>query len=224
MSTKFFSKKRESVAFGLAVCSFLLLLGYALSLCFVKRVEVQASVYFLTTEDTRVEAGAEFAKLEGGAGYLLSEGGKEYVALSVYATQEEGLAVQQNLLAEGRKTELVSKGVDSLCFRGKEKKKSDLYVNALRSFREYMSVLSGCISRLEKGSTQERCKELLGILERQFGYARNAYAKYGAFAEVCAKSQGELQRLGTGTVYLKDLRYLLCWQAEQYVELASAFV
>ncbi len=171
-----------------------------------------------------MEAGAEFAKLEGGAGYLLCVEGREYVALSVYGSEEEGIAVQGNLLGEGKTTQLVCEEVSSLYFRGRERKNTDLYVNALRTFREYMSVLIGCISRLEKGGTQERCKDLLGILQRQFAYAREAFAGYGDFANVCEKSQGELQKMGEGTVYLKDLRYLLCWQAEQYVELCAAFI
>ncbi len=224
MSTKFFSKKRESIAFGLSLACIVCALCYALTLCFFKRVDMGATFYFLTAEEEHVEAGAEFVKLEGGAGYLLEVDGEEYVALSVYDAEEEGERVRENLLKTGKKTKLVKAGVERLYFRGKERKNANLYVNALRLFQQYISVLSGYIDRLEEGLTQERCKELLRLLERQYARAEEDYAEYAAYAQTCRHTREELARAVEKTVYLKDLRYLLCWQAERYLQLCAAFV
>ncbi len=223
MSTKFFTKKRETIAFGLALSCFVCVFFYALTLCFSKRVDWDVYFYFLTAEDERVEASAEFLKWEGGAGYLLSFDGEEYAAISVYSSEEQGESVRASLLASGKKTKLVKAGVKSLYFRGKERSKAGLYVSALKALREYMSVLSGCIDRLEQGMTQERCKELLSMLERQYAQAEKTYEGYPAFANVCKYTYGELSAAAKKTVYLKDLRYLLCWQAERYLEMCSRF-
>ncbi len=164
---------------------------------------------------------AEFTKLEGGAGYLLTEKDGQYVALSVYLTEGDGLAVQAGL--EEGSTRLLRKGISSLYFKGKDKKKSALYRNALRILEGYICVLEECISRLEKGATQESCKRILQILRRQFVFAEKEYAEYPAFSLSCGEWAKELEKIDEETVYAKDLRYLLCWQAERYLQLCEDF-
>ena len=98
MRTDFLYKNRFLfLCFGAV---FLLIVG----LCSVYRfyphkVSISAQFHFLVSEDTRIEASAEFIKLEGGAGYLLRENGRDYVVLSVYLDKVDGLAVQE-VLAE----------------------------------------------------------------------------------------------------------------------------
>jgi hypothetical protein len=86
-----------------------------------------------------------------------------------------------------------------------------------------MLLLEDCIGRLESGMTQEACKRILRVIERQFIYSKWRYNVYPSFAKVCSQSGESLREICAQTVYLKDLRYLLCWQAEKYVELCEAF-
>ncbi len=224
MSTIILCKKRL-INGGISLLFFLVvaILFYAQSLANAQRVEVDKSFYFLATKDERVEVGAEFAKLDGGAGYLWENGGKNYVVLSVYRTQSDGEQIRATLAENGKETELIAKEVGSLYFKGGTKKKSALYLNALRTFDSYISLLEECISRLERGSSQESCKRLLSILKRQFAYSEKSYKDYGEYARVCKYSKETLSTLCKDTLFAKDLRHLLCWQAEKYLELASAF-
>ncbi len=153
---------------------------------------------------------------------MLETEGERYVVLSVYLNEEDGRAVQENLGGEFS-TELLHKGVNSLYFKGKDKKKSALYINALRTLEGCVTVLEECISRLEKGATQESCKRILSILQRQFAFAEREYEDYPAFSISCRQWAEELAKLGEDTVYGKDLRFLLCWQVERYLELCKEF-
>ncbi len=196
---------------------------YAFSISRAQTVEIGKYFYFLVSDDERVEVGAEFAKLNGGAGYLISYGNSEYVALSVYLDRAEGENVQDILACNGEKTYLLTQGTQTLYFKGKQKKKSDFYINALRTLESYMSVLNDCISRLEKGMTQEKCKRILTLLKKQFAFSSSTYAEYPSYAVICGKSAQELNNICASTVFLKDLRYLLCWQVEKYVQLCAEF-
>ena len=220
MSAEFFYRKLLIALCAVALFFTAIPCVYAGIISHAESVDIATDFYFLVSDDVQVEAGAEFARLEGGAGYLLEHGKGEYVALSVYFDKADGLAVQNRLEED---TLLLHKGVKRLYFKGKTKKKSTLYVHAIRTFEGYISVLNECISRLEKGMTQESCKRLLKLLERQFKHAQTVFGGYEAFQKVCAESQKELADICEETVYLKDLRYLLCWQAEKYVELCAAF-
>ncbi len=220
MSAKVFNKlKGLACAFAAGVVSFGFF--YSVQLARVQEVELQRSFYFLVSTDSRIEVSAEFIKLDGGAGYLLTEGKARYVALSVYLDKEEGLTVREEL-DEGQTT-LVHKGVSTLYFKGKDKKKSTLYLNALRTLEGYMYILNECISRLEKGTTQESCKRILSILQRQFAFAQEEYKGYPAFSKSCEEWSGRLATLCAETIYVSDLRYLLCEQAEGYLRLCEEF-
>ncbi len=164
---------------------------------------------------------AEFTRLDGGAGYLVTDGKTQYVALAVYLNEEDGLAVQAGL--DGLSTKLLHKGVYTLYFKGGQKKKSTLYLNALRTLEGYISVLNEGIVRLDKGATQESCKRILTLLRRQFAYAQREYASYPSFASSCGAWATTLTELEGGTIYVKDLRYLLCEQVEGYLALCEEF-
>ncbi len=222
MSTDFLSKKWiRHLAYGVVAILVFCSCAYACFLSKGKKKEWNAAFYFLLSEDSKVEVGAEFIKLDGGAGYLLRHEGKEYAAISVYLSEEEAKTVQCGLPQKGKGTKIVEKKVDGLYFRNK--KQSVLYVNALRIWKEYITLLNGCISKLEKGLTQEACKRLLNSLKEQYSYSQKEYAAYGAFADVCRQSKENLEALCVGNIYVKDLRYFLCWQAEKYISLCKEF-
>ncbi len=221
MSAKIFKKVVGlacAVAIGIVAFGFF----YSMRITGAQTVILEKDFYFLLSTDTRVEASAEFTKLEGGAGYLVEEGGGQYVALAVYLSKEDVLAVQEGLTGE-ISTRILHKGVSALHFEGRAKKKSALYLNALRTLEGYMCILNECISRLEKGSTQESCKRLLAILQRQFTFAAGEYEEYPEYAEACGAWSRELEEMCKETVYVQKLRYLLCWQVETYLRLCEGF-
>ncbi len=165
-----------------------------------------------------MEAGAEFAQLNGGAGYLLEYEGGIYVAISVYEREESALSVQKDLKEAGTATDLLRVGGASLRFT---KKNAATRKSALRLLESYISVLNGCVYELEKGMTQENCKRLLTILTRQFLQAKKNYTEYEAFSKACGGWASRLTELCKATVYLKDLRYLLCQQVDAYAKFSS---
>ena len=216
------------IKWGVAALSavvFMWAAGYSLLLSKIKTVPMGTNFYFLVSEDTHVEAGAEFVKLGGGAGYLLEYENREYAVLSVYLKQSDGEAVQASLFAQGESTEMITIHVDSLCFKTtSDKKDSNMYVGALRSLYGCMTVLEGCVARLEKGMTQEQCKRLLFPLQRQFGFLSKSYEKeYPSFSRLCKQTARKLADLGTQTLYVKDLRYMLCELADNYTQLSAVF-
>ncbi len=224
MQTDFFKGKKLWWIALVASLTVVVYIGvYITRLSSAKIIDCGKRYYFLVSTEQKVEVGAEFIRLDGGAGYLLSHNGKEYVALSVYTSVTDGKSVQAHLQAQGKETLLLSVGGGRLYFKGAQKQNSTAYVNALRILESYISVLNECITRLEKGSTQESCKRLLYTLQRQFTHAAKLYGEYGECAAVFRASAERLKEISTKTVYLKDLRYLLCWQVERYVGLCQAF-
>ena len=98
-----------------------------------------------------------------------------------------------------------------------------MYLSALKLLKSYIELLDNCVIGLERGMTQEACKRILKILEKQFSYSQNVYKSYPSFKKICKTSAMELQRIFGDTVYVKDLRYLLCYQADAFSKLCSAF-
>ena len=196
---------------------------YAGVIANAQKIDFYDSFYFLVTDDTKIEVGAEFAKLEGGAGYLLAHNGAEYVTLSVYLEENEGLFVQEALQKTGRNTSLIQKEVETLYFKREEKKKSTFYISGLKTFKSYINLLNETIKRLDEGLSQEKCKALLKMQYKQYNHAQGQYYAYKALSNVFEKSAEQLFVILDGVIYLKDLRYLLCWQAEKYITLCSQF-
>ncbi len=225
MSTKFFSKRKFFwIAIALSFCTVYGSFAYSLYLSDVKTVAVDVNYYFLVSEDKRVAASQQFVKQDGGAGYFLDCGKTEYVAISVYANPTDGETVKKELEKRGRETKIVRMGVETLYFKGGRKKHSNFYVSALKLLQNYVAVLGEFISRLEKGMTQEGCRRALTTLCGQFAQAREKYTAYAAFRRVSRQSEKMLTDICADTIYLTDLRYLLCWQAEKCVELCKDFL
>ena len=198
---------------------------YTFILSQTKIVDVNVWFYFLVSEDTRVEAGAEFIKLDGGAGYLLRNNGKDYVVLSVYLEENDGEMVREALAKQGKATRVLSVGIQRLYLKlSKDKKKANIYARAFHCLQSYMKVLTEAVSNLEKGGTQEACKRMIQPLIRQLLFLSEQYQElYPAFAKLCSGAADSLTQISNETVYVKDLRYLLCEWAEKTVILAAKF-
>lgn len=224
MGTDFFYKKR--FLFSCLSIVFILIAEAVYSYCFYPYIiSYSTHFHFLVSEDTRVEASAEFIKLEGGAGYLLRENGRDYVVLSVYLEKADGLAVQEVLATKNTKTRLISIGIDRLVFRGKkESEKSSLYLGALQSLYGCLCVLEQTVECLEKGMTQGKTKEILSQLKAQLFFMADVYANpYGVFAALCRSVATKLAEKSEGIVYTNKLRYLLCETVEGYLRVAKNF-
>ncbi|MBQ8446603.1 MAG: hypothetical protein IJX31_02360 [Clostridia bacterium] len=225
MSTDFFRKKLYKIVAGFAaVCFTAFCLVYALFLFRAKTVEIKVGFFYLVREESNVEVGVEFVKLEGGAGYLLRQDGKDYVVLSVYFNEKDGLAVQSNII-NGGKTQLLYVGVDTLYFKTEdEKKNAPVYVGALQTLREYMEVFSQTITLLEDGATQESIKRILSPLSRQFFYLSRKYADiYPDFSSVCQRYAKRIEEYCAKILFVGDLRYELCAMTGDYLTLANKF-
>ena len=225
MSTDFLYKKylvifASVLSLIFTFCTF----GYAYFLSSVHVENSCGQVFFLVSKETNVEVGAEFVRWQGGAGYLLSHNGEEYVAMSVYFNENDGTAVQTALLENGKDVQVLKLGLDKLYFKThKEKKNANTYLDALRIFYGYLQVFERGISLLEQ-STQERVKEYYQPLQQQIAFLSEKYIKvYPSFSKVCKDGADALRDLGSETLYVKDLRYLLCKLSKEYVVLTSAF-
>ena len=197
--------------------------GYAFTLSRIKRVAFSMKVYFLVEQGGSVEAGVEFVKWNGGAGYVIEYGGEIYVAINVFFDVGSAKKVQDRLAENGNASTILSQEIYTLYFEGGEKKTSALYVNALKQLKSYIFLLEDCIAKLENGMSQEACKRILKIIAAQFQQAQRIYADYPRFKVVCKQTEQQLQSIYNGTVYLKDLRFLLCYQADCLMRLCSAF-
>ncbi len=131
MTADFFRKNVYKWIVGvITVCFTSICFVYAWFLSRAKEVEIMTGFFYLVREETNVEVGIEFVKLEGGAGYLLRQNGQDYVVLSVYLNEKDGIAVQTNLSGD-KETQLVYVGVDTLYFKTqREKKNATVYTGA----------------------------------------------------------------------------------------------
>lgn len=199
--------------------------AYAGQLSAVETVALNTEFYYLVSEDMQMEAGAEFVRLDGGAGYLLTEDNEEYVALSVYLKEGDGTAVLNNLKNSGKSGKILGLKAHKLYLKtAKQKGLATLYRGAFENVYGCMQVLEGCVYRLEKGMTQESCKRLLNTLKNQFFYLEKQYQEdFESCASVCKDAKVFLTEILEDTVYVKDLRYLACQLANDYVTLANEF-
>ena len=224
MLAEFFSKGiMRNVTCAITIIFVVICTTYAVTLSKAKAIPFEVKVYFLVGQDMQVEAGAEFIKWNGGAGYLLECEGAQYAVISVFFDRGSAESVQERLRENGQKTEVLLEGRDTLYFKGKEKKNCAMYLSALSLFKNYMSVLENCIGRLENGMTQESCRRILTMLQKQFHYSARSFEGYTTFSKLCRQSEEWLEEVCKETIYLRDLRYLLCWQAEKYIKLCDDF-
>lgn len=225
MKTDFFTKKKI-FQWGISLLSFatiIVTIIYAFLLAGVQRVELNKNFYFLVSDSTHIEASTHTAKFQGGAGYLVTFKDKEYVAYAVYLSESEGNAVQATMTNES--TTLLCKNVQRLYLKTrKDKEKAKVYQSGLSCLYSCMEILNAETARLEKGATQQSAKNTLGILLKQLSYLGEAYQKeYAACSNVFEEAGASLSSLLNDTLYVKDLRYLLCELADGYISLASKF-
>ena len=213
------------MAVALSVVVVCISFAYTAILTQTKAVDVNLCFYFLVTEDMRVDASAVFIKLEGGAGYLLRDEGKEYVVLSVYLEENDGRMVREALARQGKSTQIISVGIKTIYLKlAKDKEKSNVYMGAFQCLRGYAKALAEIILYLDSGGTQEACKRVLQPLIRQMLFLSEEYMEgYPAFSRVCRTTANSLAEIYNGTIYVRDLRYLLCELAEKSVSLALRF-
>ena len=226
MQTDFFIKKWGKAALACLLALWILaVFVYAAYLSQVKTVWIRKSFYFLVSETEHIQASTHEIRLDGGAGYILQIEDKEYVAFSVYFDGEDGRSVQASMIENGENTTLLEVHLDKLYFKScKEKKNSPLYQGALDCLYGCMEVLGLEIDRLDGGATQQSSFRTLGILLKQLRYLAMEYqTSYTACANLCESAVGQLSEILNGTVYTKDLRYLLCDLSSGYIRLSSAF-
>lgn len=223
MAVDFFIKKRW--AYILLALILLFCFGYAIVLNRAKRVYLGKSFYFLVCESDHVEADTLDIRLDGGAGYPFLANGKTAVALAVYLKEEEGLSVQTGLIEQGKQASLVKRGIEHVYFKKYvDKKNTSVYISALENLYGFLQVLSGEIVRLDKGATQESSKRILQTLSDLFAYHHRDYERsYPAYADLCNLAKEELKTCMGDTVFVNDLRYLLCELSVGYLELAEEF-
>lgn len=225
MSTGFFYKKITAWVVGaLSLMITLSSMGYAFYLSSVQVGGYCGKVYFLVRQETNVQAGAYFTQWEGGAGYLLTYKNTDYVAISAYCEETDGIAVQSSLCADGQETRLLALAGNRLYFKTCEQKRNaNVYVGALQAFYGYLQVFERGIALLEQ-STQERAKAYYASLEKQLQFMGNKYeGSYPEFAKICKNGVLALREMSSQTLYVKDLRYLLCELSEKYASLAASF-
>lgn len=198
---------------------------YSWKLSNVKVYSVQTSFYYLVADDLRIEASAEFVKLEGGAGYLFEYNGRDYVALNVYTNKTDCEQVYEHLCGQGKPTLLKEIAIEKLYFlKQEDKRKSEIYLSAFKCLQGDIGLLEGCGNLLEKGETQERCKEILKTLQNQMEFQGERYEdKYKAFSQTCKRTAKKIERLLNSVLYVQDVRYLLCETVDEYMNLAAAF-
>ena len=222
MTADFIIKRRWYTLFSVILLSIVFsFLAYAYTFTSAKFVWVGKNFYFLVSADTHIQSTAHAARLDGGAGYLFTDGERDYIAYSVYLTEDIGYIAQAGLKEN---VLLVSKQVEYLVFKGKHKKKSQLYCGAFHTLYSCIEVLSQCISMLENGAIQQRCKRILKVLESQFAYMANLYEKeYSAFSIACKTLYDKLSLITKNVLFCNDLRYLLCVACDVYLQLTEIF-
>ena len=226
MSADFFLKKLTARATSLF---FVLFIG---GLCILtvyfqsaKKVFVSFRYYYLVQEDASTQAGAVLIYNEGGASYFLEDGKNEWIALALYTRAEDAYGVQEALLNE-KSVAVIEKGVDALYFKGKkEKALANTYVNGLKLLDGYIRIVEECIYRLDSGLSQEKAREILGLLNRQLQHCAEGYKKdFPALSMACRRAQNELEDICNSVIMAKDLRYLACEMAQENITMASEFV
>ena len=223
MSAGFLLKNKiKALAVSLAFFVVFSILIYAGTLSSATVVAVEKSFYFLVSENPHVQAGAYDAVLDGGAGYLLETDGRALVALSVYLNENEAKRVTSGY---GESVSVLALKTEKLWFKTREeKRKQEVVESALKRAYNCMELLANEIKRLDNGSTQESTKRILELIKKQFAFMEREHREnYEAFSKVCKDARKELETICAGTVYTKDLRYILCALCGSYKELADEF-
>ncbi len=222
MLTDFFKRHKKSILALLLSVWFVFIASFCNILLQKERINLDKKFYFLVSSSTHIEASTHFVEWSGGAGYLLENTKREQVVFSVYLREEDVLTVQSALTEE---TELLTLSVNSIYLYSKaDKQKTKKIEGAFQTLYNCCEVLEKIIGRVAQGGTQESGKRLLEVLQNQLSFLRKEYEEsFPKYADVCKKGEEGIAQLMKQTIYLKDLRYILCELCVAYVQLASSF-
>ena len=224
MKTDFFYKKAKGW-FGVFL-SIVFMFGvlYIIGTTFcAASLETEKVFYFLTSTSSHIQASTHNAQYLGGAGFILKNDQREYVTYAVYT--EESLAKQAYKSLKEQEEEicvLTIRAKNARILSKNQKKHATVYESALCCLSAHIQLLNDEISRLESGATQESTKRFLDIQMKQFSYMEKTYQKqFAAFATVCQESLTLMKEMHSTIVYVKDMRYLLCFLCQNYVDLVN---
>ena len=196
-------------------------LFYALIIGRAQVYKHNQTFYFLVSQNPHIEASSLTIKAENGAGYLLEKDGNNYVALSVYLSETDAKKALES--AKHRFTEITYIPVTSenLYFitRG-EKINAQETVNGLKTLLTGIVLLDKEIYRLEKGATQQSTKRVIKDLSKTIVFLGKENELFQVLGKNTTSIVGEsLENI----VYLKDLRYLLCFLCDEYTRICAKF-
>lgn len=207
-----------SIAFSIVGFSFV----YAVYLSSATIVDTKRTFYFLVSSSTHIEASAHDVTQMGGAGYLLEENEKEYVAISVYSSRNQAVAISTVLT--NAPTKILIKEASKLYLKSvKQKRQMQTYKNAFLLLSNWIDFLEQEIKRLEKGATQQSCKRILQSLQKQFVVGNRYETVFPSFTQTCLMANESLSDILHSIVYVADLRYLLCELSDGYIRLSEEF-
>jgi len=223
MSTDFYSKKHCLYIVYTLICC--IIFGFlSCAVYFAKRevLTFNKTFYFLISKTEHVEVGIYETQLDGGAGYLLNHEGEEYVAVAVYLTEEVGKAVQASM----NETLLLSISTEDLyLFNRKQRSRAQDYKAAMDCLYHCIEILSKEIARLDKGATQQSSMKMLRILQKQFAYLSKEYEnRFSAFSMACGMVSERMEQLLSDIIYARDLREIMCYACDWYIQLAKSLV
>ena len=163
MTVNFFYK-RCIYYVGLALVFFTVVFSvfYAVVLSRVSVYTIDKTFYFLVLEDTKLEVASNEVKLDGVAGFLLNHEYRDYVALSVNISGEEGNKDYESNLRKYKNAKMVKINSGKLyMISDSEKKLAKKIQGGFNSLYGCIEVLEREISRLDKGATQQASGRIL---------------------------------------------------------------
>lgn len=198
---------------------------YAVYLQQAMVVQNSRNFYFLVTTSTHIEVSAQTSRWLGGAGYVMHTGDKDYVAYAVYTKQTDGENATRSLMEKVEDVKLVCFSASPLYLKKSEdKRKVSIYKGAFGCLFSHIDALNREIKRLHDGATQQSVKRFLQIQLKQFSYMQKQYQDtFSAFSSVCEKACQMIEEICKEIIYLKDVRYLLCFLSQSYINLSEKF-
>lgn len=223
MATDFIFKKRRIFTLVITLSIVFSALLYSFAIKHIKTLPIGHSFYFVVADSTHLEISTILTTQMGGAGYLIETGKGDRVALSVYLSREESEQVCIQLTKTGERVQTVVKEIDALYFLSNKKHITKIK-GAFMTLYDIIKVLEMEINRLSNGATQQSSREVLSTIKNQLYYLSRTYKSlFPSYATLCKKAGERLLELDNKIIYVNDLRHLLCWLSDGYVDLAKDF-
>lgn len=222
MLTDFFTKRTIKKLFCVIVAAWLaVVMCLAVNVKNRAFVDVNKNFYFLVSTSANIQASAHFVEWNGGAGYLLKTDETEYVVYAVYLHSNDGEMAQASLVDE--KSRILSYSVGKVYLHDRKLKGHiEQIKGAFESFYGCLLVLEEGINNLAHNGTQEEIKRVLQILNKQFDFLALSYRKiWPQYAEVCKNGSNEISNILNETIFLKDLRFILCQLCVGYIDFSK---